>query len=205
MKILHPFTPFDDNTKYYDDKASTVYYTNVWAAIIKDFEEHGIIPAGKVTPDESSGAAPIWHQMVDYRAKTDELLDQGLEGKSLDRRQGGAARPRRSVFYGNYDFLDAYRLASAADELTADGRAGDGRGRRGAAPPARGRTGPPPRRRCSRRSIRCGSPAWSSSWSWLAAADPASCRDHRCRRPLGVVGRLLADFFVGAGAGLLRR
>jgi len=35
VSILHPFTTFDDNKQYYDDKASTTYYANVWNAVIK--------------------------------------------------------------------------------------------------------------------------------------------------------------------------
>src|SRR6202021_3300277 len=40
VAILHPFSTFDDNKQYYDDKASTTYYANVWNAVIKNFEEH---------------------------------------------------------------------------------------------------------------------------------------------------------------------
>ena len=91
VAILHPFTTFDDNKQYYDDKASTTYYANVWTAVIKNFEEHGIIPAGKVTADDVVWGGPIWHQMVEYRTKTDELLRK-LTGATLTPGQAEARR-----------------------------------------------------------------------------------------------------------------
>ena len=65
-------------------------------AIIKNYAEHGIIPEGAVTPDQIIWAAPIWHQMVDYRTKTDALI-KGLEGKTPERRQAGPARQGEAV------------------------------------------------------------------------------------------------------------
>ena len=112
VNILHPFTTFDDNAKYYEDKASTVYYANVWTAIIKDFEAHDIIPAGKITPDDVVWGGPIWHQLVDYRAKTDRLLDQAKGTSPTGDKAAMLAKAK--AFYDNYDFLDAYRLALAA-------------------------------------------------------------------------------------------
>jgi hypothetical protein len=112
VAILHPFTTFDDNKQYYDDKASTTYYANVWNAVIKNFEEHSIIPAGKVTADDVVWGGPIWRQLVDYRTKTDEILKK-LSGATLapDKQK---LVDQAKTFYADYDFLDAYRLALAA-------------------------------------------------------------------------------------------
>jgi hypothetical protein len=112
VKILHPFTPFADNKQYYDDKASTVYYANVWSAIIRDFEAHGIIPAGKITADDVVWGGPIWHQLVDYKAKTDDLMTK-LKGTTLAADKQALA-DKAKLLYANYDFLDSYRLALAA-------------------------------------------------------------------------------------------
>jgi hypothetical protein len=112
VSILHPFTPFDADTKYYDDPKSTVYYGNVYAAIIKDFEAHGIVPAGKITPDDFVWGGPIWHQLVDYRSKTDSLMEK-LKGMTLPADKQALA-DKAKTFYATYDFLDAYRLALAA-------------------------------------------------------------------------------------------
>jgi hypothetical protein len=112
VAILHPFTTFDDNKQYYDDKQSTTYYANVWSAVIKNFEEHNIIPAGKVTADDVVWGGPIWRQMVDYRTKTDEILKK-LAGATLTPEKQKLV-DQAKTFYTDYDFLDAYRLALAA-------------------------------------------------------------------------------------------
>ena len=112
VAILHPFTTFDNNGQYYDDKKSTTYYANVWSAVIKNFEEHNIIPAGKVTPDDVVWGGPIWKQMVDYRTKTDDLM-KTLSGATLTPEKQKLV-DQAKTFYADFDFLDAYRLALAA-------------------------------------------------------------------------------------------
>ncbi len=114
VRILHPLTGFADDKQYFDDKAATTYYANVWAAIIRDFEAHGIIPKGKVTPDDVVWGGPIWHQMVDYRAKTDGLMDK-MKTATLSADKQALADKAKS-FYADFDFLDSYRLALAASQ-----------------------------------------------------------------------------------------
>ncbi|WP_129218110.1 hypothetical protein [Lichenibacterium ramalinae] len=114
VRILHPFTGFDDDKQYFDEKGGTTYYANVWAAIIRDFETHGIIPKGKVTPDDVVWGGPIWHQMVDYRAKTDDLLGK-LKAAPLSADKQALADKARALYAG-FDFLDSYRLALAASQ-----------------------------------------------------------------------------------------
>ena len=112
VKALDPLSPFDYNKTYFDDTSGVLYYKNAWAAIIKNYAEHGIIPEGAATPDQIIWAAAIWHQMVDYRTKAGDLI-KGLEGKSLDAGKQDLLTKAKQYF-GWYDFLDAYRLASAA-------------------------------------------------------------------------------------------
>ena len=112
VAILHPYSTFEDDKQYFDDKTGTTYYANFWSAIIKDFEAHNIIPAGKVTADDIIWGGPIWHQMVDYRDKTDALLGK-LKGATLSPDKQ-ALVDKAKTLYANYDFLDAYRLALAA-------------------------------------------------------------------------------------------
>ena len=50
--------------------------------------------------------------MVDYKTKTDALFKQA-EGKQLAADKQ-ALLDKAKQFYGWYDFLDAYRLATAA-------------------------------------------------------------------------------------------
>jgi ABC-type nitrate/sulfonate/bicarbonate transport system substrate-binding protein len=112
VKALDPLSPFDYNKTYFDDTSGVLYYKNAWAAIIKNYAEHGIVPEGAVTPDQIIWAAAIWHQMVDYRTKAGDLI-KSLEGKSLDGSKQELLTKAKQHF-GWYDFLDAYRLASAA-------------------------------------------------------------------------------------------
>jgi hypothetical protein len=112
VAILHPFSTFDDDRQYFEDTKSTTYYANIYNAMIKNYEEHGILPAGKVTADDFVWGGPIWKQMVGYRAKTDALL------KTLDGAAPAADKKalidKAKTFYADFDFLDSYRLALAA-------------------------------------------------------------------------------------------
>ncbi len=112
VAILHPFTSFADDKQYFAEKDGTTYYANVWSAIIRDFEAHGIIPKGKVTADDVVWGGPIWQQMVDYKAKTDAAMDK-LKGATLTADRQALADKART-FYAADDFLDSYRLALAA-------------------------------------------------------------------------------------------
>ncbi|MBV9757954.1 MAG: hypothetical protein JO047_12940, partial [Alphaproteobacteria bacterium] len=112
IKVLDPISPFDYDKTYFDDKSNVLYYGNAWTAIIRDYAAHGIIPKDATTADQIIWAAAIWHQMVDYRSKTDAML-KTLAGKTLapDRQ---ALVEKAKQHYGWFDFLDAYRFAVAA-------------------------------------------------------------------------------------------
>jgi hypothetical protein len=112
VNILHPFTSFEDDAAYYADPKKTLYYANAWGALIKNYEDHGIIPKGKVTPDDIIWGGAIWHQMVEYKEKTDALM-QKLDGMTLDAAKK-ALVDRAKGFYAARDYLDAWRLATAA-------------------------------------------------------------------------------------------
>jgi hypothetical protein len=112
VKILDPFSSFEYDKTYFVDDSSILYYKNAWPAIIADWTEKGLVPKGAVTADDVIWAAPIWHQMKDYQAKADALIKE-LEGKTLsadNQKLVDQAKHRFEIF----DFLDAYRLASAA-------------------------------------------------------------------------------------------
>jgi hypothetical protein len=112
VAVLHPYSTFDDDKQYFQDTKSTTYYQNIYNAMIKNYEEHGILLPGKATADAFVWGGPIWMQMVDYRSKTDALMKK-LEGATLadDKK---ALVEKAKTFYANFDFLDAYRLATAA-------------------------------------------------------------------------------------------
>ncbi len=112
VNILDPLTPFADDKQYYDETTGTAYFKNVWGAIIKDFEAHKIMPAGKVTPEDVVWGGDIWHAMVEYKAKSDELFGK-LSSATLNADKK-AMFDKAKAFYAAYDFLDSYRLAVAA-------------------------------------------------------------------------------------------
>ncbi|MGH7037779.1 MAG: hypothetical protein ACREFQ_04760 [Stellaceae bacterium] len=112
IEVLDPLSPFDYDKIYYDEPNNVLYYRNVYNAWIDNFEKHGIVPKGTVTSDYFVWGAVIWHQMVDYRNKTDAMIKK-LEKKHVTGDKE-VLLAKAKQFYGWYDYLDAYRLALAA-------------------------------------------------------------------------------------------
>ncbi|MGH6943375.1 MAG: hypothetical protein ACREH6_04025, partial [Geminicoccaceae bacterium] len=112
VKILDPLSPFEYGSTYFIDDSSILYYKNAWPAIIADWTEKGLIPKDAVTAEEIIWAAPIWHQMKDYQAKADAMI-KDLEGKTLNAESQELLEQAKHHFE-IFNFLDAYRLASAA-------------------------------------------------------------------------------------------
>jgi hypothetical protein len=111
VENLDPFVTFDAQSKYFLDKNHPEYYGNSMGALIKSLESSGSIRTG-VTSDELIWAAPMYLEMLDYRNKSDALFKQA-EGKTLaaDKQQ---LLTRAHQFYDWFNFLDAYRVATAA-------------------------------------------------------------------------------------------
>ena len=111
VENLDPFVSFEQQTKYFDDKKGAEYYANSMGALIKALETSGNIPTG-IAPDDVMWAAPIYRELVDYKTKTDALF-KTAQGKQLaaDKQQ---TLDKAHQFYDWYDFLDAFRLATAA-------------------------------------------------------------------------------------------
>ena len=112
VAILHPYSSFEYNEKYYVDEASLLYYMNAWPAIIADWAEKGLLPKDAVTAEEFIWGAAIWNQMKDYQAKSAAMIAD-LEGMSLDAEKQ-ALLDRAKQHFEWFNFLDAYRLATAA-------------------------------------------------------------------------------------------
>ena len=112
VETLDPLSPFEYNTAYFNDVDSVLYFKNAWTAIITDYANHGIITKDAVTPDQIIWAAAIWHQMREYKDKTDVMM-KVLETKSLNS-EGQSLLSKAKQYFQIYDFLDAYRFASAA-------------------------------------------------------------------------------------------
>ena len=111
VENLDPFVPFEQQTKYFDDKTNAEYYANSFGALIKSLETDGTIGTG-ITPDEVIWAGPMYHELVDYKNKTDALF-QTAQSKTLSA-DNQTLLQKAHQYYDWYDFLDSYRLATAA-------------------------------------------------------------------------------------------
>ena len=110
--LLDPFTPFDDDKQYYDD-------TRQRTLLQECLERHHQGLRGAQHRARRQGHAGRRRlgrrrsgtQMVDYKRKTDALFDQARRQRrsSADKK---ALLDKAKAFYANFDFLDAYRLAS---------------------------------------------------------------------------------------------
>jgi hypothetical protein len=112
IRILDPLSSFESNSNYFINKQSILYYKNAWPAIIKDWTDKGLLPKDAVTVDDFIWAAAIWTQMKDYQTKASALIKQ-LEGKSLSAGNKALLEKAKRHFEW-FNFLDAYRLATAA-------------------------------------------------------------------------------------------
>ena len=112
VNTLDPLTPFEENRAYYDEPDNLLYIYGVWNALIAGLEEHRIIPKGIVTPKDVIWGGDIWHQMVDYKEKSDNLFAKLGSATLTDDQK--ALFEEAKAFYAKYDFLDSYRLALAA-------------------------------------------------------------------------------------------
>ena len=111
VEQLDPFVPFDEQTKYFVDKDGAEYYGNSMGAFIKSLEASGTIPSG-ITPDEIVWAAPMYEEMAGTR-RSPKLCSTRRQGRTLSTDKQ-ALLAKAHQFYDWDDFLDSYRLASAA-------------------------------------------------------------------------------------------
>jgi NMT1/THI5 like len=112
VAILHPYSSFEDNEKYFVDADHILFWKNAWPAIIGDWADKGLVPADAVTTEDFIWAAPIWQQMKDYQSKSEALIGE-LEGQSLDAEKQELLAQAKQHFE-RFNFLDAFRLATAA-------------------------------------------------------------------------------------------
>lgn len=109
---LHPFAPFDYGETYFNNPDSVLYYGNAWGAMIKEFVDNGILPDEGLTPDDIIWAAAIWKQMEDYRVQSEKMIGD-LDGQTLSDDKKALLDQAKS-YYEKFNYLDAYRLATAA-------------------------------------------------------------------------------------------
>lgn len=113
VELFHPYIPYGENTQFYTDEQSLLYYKPLYEQIIGAFAENGVVPED-VTPDEFVWGGKLWQQLEDYRKKTDELL-AGIDEASLSEEKKNLVADARK-FYEWHDYLDAYRFALAASQ-----------------------------------------------------------------------------------------
>jgi ABC-type nitrate/sulfonate/bicarbonate transport system substrate-binding protein len=113
VALFQPYVPFGDNAKFYTDTENLLYYKPLYEQIIKAFVENGVIPDG-LTAEEFAWGGAIWQQLIDYRDKTDALLN-GLDAASLSDDKKALVEEAKK-HYGWHNYLDAYRFAKAATE-----------------------------------------------------------------------------------------
>jgi hypothetical protein len=108
---LDPFVPFEQQTKYFEDAKHAEYTGNSMGALIRALEQAGSIPSG-IKAEDVIWASHVYKELKDYQTKTDALL-KSAEGKQLSADKQALLDKARQ-HYGWYNFLDAYRLATAA-------------------------------------------------------------------------------------------
>lgn len=108
---LDPFWTFDKQAGWILEEKNPLNGRYVIGASIKIYEEKGLFKAGEFTPDNFSIAAKVYKDLLNYKSKTDDLL------KKIGDSPSASAAPlvdQAKHFYAGFNFLDAYRFASAA-------------------------------------------------------------------------------------------
>lgn len=108
---LDPFVTFDEQAKYFINKDGAEYYGNSMGALIKSLESTKSIPTG-ITADAVEWAAPMYLELLDYKNKTDALFEKANAAAPTGDKK--ALLDKAKQYYSWFDYLDAYRAASAA-------------------------------------------------------------------------------------------
>jgi len=103
----NPLTDYAFGETYCKDEDALLHYKNAYTGIIAAYEKQGAIDKGSVTPDDVIWVCGVWNELESYKTKTDELLAD-TDGADP------ALIKRAKELYEQFNFLDAYRLATAA-------------------------------------------------------------------------------------------
>jgi ABC-type nitrate/sulfonate/bicarbonate transport system substrate-binding protein len=109
---LDPFGTFEQQKGWILDKNNPLNAEYVIGSAIKVYEEQGLLKPSEVTWDKFTVVNKVYDDLLNYRNKTDGVLKQ-LEGKTLSPGAKALVDKAKS-FYAGFDYLDAYRFASAA-------------------------------------------------------------------------------------------
>ncbi len=109
---LDPFWTFDKQKGWVVDKDNALNAEYVIGSAIKIYEEKGLFKPGDVTWDQFTIVPRVYKDLVGYRSKTDEIFKK-LEA-APPTGDAAALLVKAKAFYAGFNFLDAYRFASAA-------------------------------------------------------------------------------------------
>jgi len=102
---LYSLRDFDAAAALYDDGDDAFNFQKVAGAQVADLSAQGVIGEGH-TADQLSIAGDVYHALVEYRAKADAALASAPAGALAEQAQSQ---------YDARNYLDAYRLAEAAN------------------------------------------------------------------------------------------
>jgi hypothetical protein len=109
--VLDPLSPWESQTKYFEDTGDPRYYKTAYQAFIDVNVEADVVDAG-TKPDDGIWAGMIYETLRWYQDETDKIL-AALEGVELTTEQQDLVAQAKQ-YYDWHDYLDSFRLAKAA-------------------------------------------------------------------------------------------
>lgn len=103
---LYSLQNFEDSAELYDDPSAPFNFDTVMNAQIKSLTDQGVIAAGH-DASQISIAADVYHALLEYKAAADQAIASAPEGET---------KTKAEQLYEDRDYLDAYRLATAAGQ-----------------------------------------------------------------------------------------
>lgn len=119
-RSIDPYIPFDEQGDLWFDPDKPTYELTMIQASINQAEESGTLDKGKVKPEDVTIAHLVYERAVELKGEADNAIaaaEQGLEDAS-DEQQETAQQLLTAAQeqYDGFNYLDAARLAKAAQE-----------------------------------------------------------------------------------------
>lgn len=119
---LNGFTTFEDQASWFLNPENPLYYKWNLEANIKMWEDNGTLEKGKYTADDVSAACQTYKELLDLKEKSskkinevkDALLRANADQENI--KKATELLNKSEYLFDAYDFLDAERFASAAEE-----------------------------------------------------------------------------------------
>jgi ABC-type nitrate/sulfonate/bicarbonate transport system substrate-binding protein len=107
FKDFYGTVNFEETAKLLEDTKYNLYYKTVYDAQIDAAKKGGIVPKGtSLTPDDMIIHKKLYLTLVDLKKRYDDLL--------ASKKPSGALATKAATQYKNRNYLDAYRMLSAA-------------------------------------------------------------------------------------------